>query len=48
MASTNILAVLVSATLGTVMDWEPSFGVFDAKVVGKVSPPSVENLIFTF
>ena len=37
----------VVATLGAVTDCEPSLGTFEAKTVGKVSPPSVDRRIST-
>ena len=33
---------------GTVIDCDPSFGVFASRVIGKVNPPSVESRILTF
>src|SRR5690606_14387845 len=44
----SILAEVVSGTLGTVICCDPSLGVLAANTVGKVTPPSVENLILTF
>lgn len=42
-----IRAVVVFPT-GMVTICEPSFGVFDARVVGNVFPPSVEYRMLTF
>ena len=44
---TIILAVVV-AKFGTVIVSDPSFGTFDAKVIGYVCPPSVESRMLTF
>ena len=45
---TTIITAVVVAMFGTEILSDPSFGTFDAKTVGKVNPPSVDNKMSTF
>src|SRR3954453_6221308 len=46
--ASTLIRPCVVPVFGSVTDCEPSFGVDAASTVGKVCPPSVDRLIFTF
>ena len=45
--ASTFIRLVVPCTEGTVTTCEPSLGVADAKTVGNVFPPSVDNKMFT-